>query len=45
MVLPCFPDLESSVNSFYRPQKMSLWNYLVPGLVEQSIQVNKLILI
>ena len=33
-----FTDLESSVNSFYRPHKMALWNHLVPDLVELSVQ-------
>ena len=31
-------DLECSVNSFYRPHKMALWNHLVPDLVQLSVQ-------
>ena len=33
-----FLDLECSVNSFYRPHKMALWNHLVPDLVQLSVQ-------
>ena len=31
-------DIESSVESFYRPHKMALWNHLVPDLVQLQVQ-------
>ena len=31
-------DIESFVESFYRPHKMALWNHLVPDLVQLGVQ-------